>query len=260
VGVFDTTRLGAWAAAHVRGVLTDEERALLDEGPGSFAETVLLDVPGRPRRGGGGAGLLERLDELEATSAWPTAAPGGGAEAAPVSAAFAGAGGWMIAAATPSGVVAWTLSDTPIRPRLRRGRAWRHAWREHPPRPGSCPVTPDLDALAGRLRGALVDARRLASEPDLDTWMRIFDDAIRILDGEPVPPAGAPLVLPAAFPPAAQRLHDAAVRAWVFGGMGSWNDVGPGGSGPFEREYVAVTRALYAADVSAALGAASALL
>ncbi|MDW8404343.1 hypothetical protein [Chloroflexus sp.] len=73
-----------------------------------------------------------------------------------------------------------------------------------------------------------------------DGFARLFDIALRLLD-EPVNPdqaAEAELL-----PPTANQLLSAVRAAWVFGGMGSWNDLAFAGEDGVE--YETLTTKLY---------------
>ncbi len=67
----------------------------------------------------------------------------------------------------------------------------------------------------------------LASRLSYDNWPAVFGKALDALEGKPgtaLPTALRPPYY-AAYPKEAQRLLAAAYSGWVFGGMGSWNDV-----------------------------------
>jgi len=75
---------------------------------------------------------------------------------------------------------------------------------------------------------ALRRATQFAEQQQLSTWARVFAEARQQpeRDGSPqdAPSRG---VFPASWPdPDGPRLVDTALAAWVFGGMGSWNDLG----------------------------------
>lgn len=123
------------------------------------------------------------------------------------------------------------------------------------------PLVPtDLASPAHRLETALVDIIAFAEGHALEGFARLFRQALACLR-EPgaehdvyhrdLAPAG---VLPAA----ASALLGACQSAWVFGGMGSWNDMGFDGQDGVE--YDRVSESLYAALVNAIPAAANASL
>jgi hypothetical protein len=86
---------------------------------------------------------------------------------------------------------------------------------------------PDLIATTSRLQSALSAAHEFAAKHDLPTWAKWFQRAIDCSD--PTKPLSFPeyvqFVCLDAYPTTAQRLFAAAYNGWVFGGMGSWNDL-----------------------------------
>jgi len=57
-------------------------------------------------------------------------------------------------------------------------------------------------------------------------------------------------MLPAPYTPQSRHLSPAAAQAWVFGGMGSWNDIGFV-NGAVQSEYRELSGPLYAATLQA---------
>lgn len=105
------------------------------------------------------------------------------------------------------------------------------------------PVSPphvDLDRATTRLTAALEAALAFAERHALRTWAGWFERALAVSDEIPFYPD----LLPPGYSHEARRLAAMGAQAWVFGGMGSWNDLG------FEdesaaAEYEAVSRNLY---------------
>jgi hypothetical protein len=83
-----------------------------------------------------------------------------------------------------------------------------------------------------------------------DPWGSMFRGAQRA--------TGESASLPELYGPRTRLLLGRARAAWVFGGMGSWNDLGFAGHTPETREYGALTDELYAAVVGGAATAVSA--
>ncbi|HVF99478.1 MAG TPA: hypothetical protein VND68_06545 [Chloroflexia bacterium] len=111
----------------------------------------------------------------------------------------------------------------------------------------------DLAEVGARLRQALVEIEQLARANAEEAWADIFKAARDELDshGE----GRLPDMMPGeGYSHAARRLLSAASRAWVFGGMGSWNDVYfPGEEA--RTDYSRLTAQLYDAVVTAAVAA-----
>ena len=119
------------------------------------------------------------------------------------------------------------------------------------PRPSSA----GLEHAREALRAALEDARAFAdSESALSPWCETFHEAERQLARDDPRVPYHPDILPQKlYRTPARQLLAASVQGWVFGGMGSWNDVVFEGTA--RGRYDTVTRRLYAA-VTDALAAA----
>jgi hypothetical protein len=86
-----------------------------------------------------------------------------------------------------------------------------------------------IDEASARLRAVLAELERFArSDSHLSGWTDTFAGAAAMFDApEPVAPYHPDILPPDGYTLAARRLLAAAVSAYVFGGMGSWNDVAP---------------------------------
>ncbi len=85
----------------------------------------------------------------------------------------------------------------------------------------------DLEPLAGRFRSALADIHRFSEQHNCGGFTACFSQAIETLDSGGVTRHGyhQDLAPDGCLPSLAMRLLDACQSAWVFGGMGSWNDM-----------------------------------
>ncbi|HUA99118.1 MAG TPA: hypothetical protein VMA34_12380 [Terracidiphilus sp.] len=101
-----------------------------------------------------------------------------------------------------------------------------------------------IDAVGADLRAALTAIRAFALANDCGNFVKSFNDALGALD-DPDADVGYhnDLAPPGALQPAAQALLKAAQSAWVFGGMGSWNDMGF--QGETQKEYERVSDTLF---------------
>ena len=103
-----------------------------------------------------------------------------------------------------------------------------------------------VDAATEALDEALRRAGQFAGRQELPTWARVFADAHQ----QP-----APDLFPPSWPdPDGPRLAGTALAAWVFGGMGSWNDLGFA-DGEVQREYEQITADLFDAVMRACVAA-----
>lgn len=169
-------------------------------------------------------------------------------------AGFANAGtSWALATGTglpEAWVGEWALGD--------RERADRRIWGVRytgqqldgtAPDAGAPGVGEALAALEAALRRAADFARRGEYTAP---WADVFERALT------APDDGELALLPASSPADARRLGAMAGAAWVFGGMGSWNDIGFASGDPMAAEYEVVSADLYAAVLGGIAAAANA--
>jgi len=96
-----------------------------------------------------------------------------------------------------------------------------------------------LDEAVTRFRKALVHIETYARDEKHDDWAEIFNEATAVIDaGKPTIEQGG-MARFTGFNDAQAAVFEATSRAWVFGGMGSWNDLGGG------ERYDRVSQALY---------------
>lgn len=150
-------------------------------------------------------------------------------------------------------VPVWRVKDAHAPDQRVWSVTYRRTWSLRRPAPG----TPVVDAARG-LERALVAAEDFART---DSYLTMFADSfVEARDSlaafDPEIPYHPDLV-PPSWDVRARQLLAAAARAWVFGGMGSWNDV------YFEydstgKTYAAVSDELYSALTTAIAAAANA--
>jgi hypothetical protein len=142
-----------------------------------------------------------------------------------LAAAFANGGEWAVMSTGRDKVLwtsTWTVGD--------RGAAEHRIWdvRCTGTRLAGVahPQQPDIEPSRDELLGALRRVRHFADSNSLSSWTAWFDKAIAAADADDPVIAYNPDLAPAGMLDLARtRLLAAAVQAWVFGGMGSWNDV-----------------------------------
>ncbi len=113
-----------------------------------------------------------------------------------------------------------------------------------------------IEEARERLAGGLREATEFASATaGLAVWCETFDGATRRLGArDPVAPYH-PDMLPAdGYSLSARQLLAASAAAFVFGSMGSWNDMGFA-DGDIQARYLRVTRDLYAAVLGGLMAA-----
>lgn len=135
-------------------------------------------------------------------------------------AGFANAGRWgLVTTGGRTGEIwqaTWTVGDRSVPDRRIWSVTYQGASVDHLP-----PQRPDLVSARRNLTEALETARDFATRQQMETWPAWFE---RALAGDPDIPYH-PDLLPAGYTSEARQLAAMAVKAWVFGGMGSWNDV-----------------------------------
>ena len=163
--------------------------------------------------------------------------------------AFAGAGTWSLLATGRTTEVwraSWEVADLHAPDQ----RLWRVAYLGAGVDEPVEPPRPDVGEAAGRLRDAIGAVREFAASNGAAEWVDVFDVALRggtDADGDLLPPA---------YPDAARSLCATASAAWVFGGMGSWNDLSF--EEPLRERYEHVSEDLYLAALDALVAATNA--
>jgi hypothetical protein len=165
---------------------------------------------------------------------------------------FAGEGAWGILghgerrdrAWYPS----WSVNRDGVDPDDHRPRIWEICYRLRRRFRTSEPKPVDLEARRDQLRGALDRATEFArDDPYLSTFAPWFEEAKQLgTSSAPVIPWHSDMLPTAGYPLAARQLIAMGARSWVFGGMGSWNDVGFSEAAK-AAEYKDVSQRLYRA-------------
>lgn len=134
---------------------------------------------------------------------------------------------WFNEAITPKGVdiwdARWEIGD--------QHRADQKIWQVTYARVETDqPMTqlPPIDAadLVRRFTASLVECGDLARRHGMAWFAKAFDNGRAALAGKPIDKVGYGLVPESILPADARQLIAAVHWSWVFGGMGSWNDVG----------------------------------
>lgn len=115
----------------------------------------------------------------------------------------------------------------------------------------------DLHKRAAELRGALSNCRLFAEGNDLDNFARCFRNAIETIESKGEKRYGfhKDLAVESTVSLLAEILLDACQSAWVFGGMGSWNDLYF--EGESMKKYNELSERLYQAVNNAIVDAAN---
>jgi hypothetical protein len=162
--------------------------------------------------------------------------------------AFVGGGGkWLIEACGPQAsdywVPRWQLGE--------RGRKDKRIWRVSyirvltGARPTRGEPADDLSQLKVELKKCLEEIAEFSRSHKLDPFTKLFESSMARLES-PAPLEGLyheGFVPPGFLPLRATQLLGSADAAWVFGGMGSWND--QSFQGETQAQYERVSEALY---------------
>jgi hypothetical protein len=163
---------------------------------------------------------------------------------------------WFNEAVTPNGSdiwdARWELGDQNRPDRM----IWRVTYaRAKTDNLSMQPPPVDLADLQRRFAASLMASGDLARRHGMDWFAKAFDNGRAALDGKPIDAVGYDLAPDAILTPDARRLLAAVQASWVFGGMGSWNDVGFEGA---DREiYLRSSQELYRALNEAVIVAAN---
>lgn len=82
-----------------------------------------------------------------------------------------------------------------------------------------------LEVAAAQLEAALVDIRDFAREIEQNKWAETYESALSRLAGGGGTSYFADMCPEGLMTPEAEQLMHACQASWVFGGMGSWNDL-----------------------------------
>lgn len=173
-------------------------------------------------------------------------------------AGFANAGSWFLLGPADGFVEGWAASwevgarDDPAQ------RIWDITYRGSTLAGATEAPGPGVPAARDALLAALTATRSFAHAHDLTSWAGLFGQALELLDPAAPDPQLADMV-PAGWPPAARRLAAASAASWVFGGMGSWNDLGFSGSED-NVEYERCSAELYRAVLDGLVASTNAAL
>jgi hypothetical protein len=161
-----------------------------------------------------------------------------------IASAFAGGGRWGAATAHASKHNLWR-ADWRVGDRNAavNDKIWLVHYREF----GFVPTSAgdSIAAASARLTEVLRAADDFARDAELDFWRDLFLSARQKLEDAPTTFEYHPDMLPrTGYRLEARKLLSSCERAWVFGGMGSWNDLGFA-ERELQERYDALTPTLY---------------
>lgn len=138
-----------------------------------------------------------------------------------------------------------------------RARPWKvHVYESFATSPEQHPHA-GLESVADSLRTVLRKALDFSTRAKLDFFPADFSQSLALLDSKSPEIPYHPDLLPASrYPLLARQVVASAAKAWVFGGMGSFNDLGFD-SPALEEEYNSLLPTLYGTVVGALLAGAN---
>jgi len=155
------------------------------------------------------------------------------------SALVCGGGTWAMEALQPNGKAAVWLSRWSVwNQKAQERRIWRVDYGRVSGIPRRMVSGTDLELASMRLRSALGQIHRFSEKHNCGGFTACFTRAMETLDSHGAKRHGYhnDLVVNGVVPELATCLLDACQSAWVFGGMGSWNDMSFEGADPGEYD------------------------
>ncbi|MFJ5071635.1 hypothetical protein ACIQC7_34985 [Kitasatospora sp. NPDC088556] len=173
------------------------------------------------------------------------------------SAAFAGglAAGLLTTSATGNQLwrASWGVGDQGAQDR----RIWDVSYQPTTVGFGPTQLAITVDHAVAVLDGALEHAARFSRDHDLDPWQAHFAKARNLRSAEDFTTVYHQDLFPdRGYDLPSRRLAATVQAAWVFGGMGSWNDLGFLDA-HIQTEYEELTRDLFSAVIQACVAAAN---
>ena len=165
--------------------------------------------------------------------------------------AFAGGGRWLLVATSHTSAEAWRPEWSVDRDTDDR-RIWRVVYTGQRIAQGFS-ASSAIGETTATLHDVLTAARAFAV-PNLPEFVDAFDHALAAIDGREPGPSYYDDMLPSSYPRSAQSLVAACAHAWVFGGMGSWNDAGFANEA-LNHEHSDLSRRLWQAITAAVVAA-----
>lgn len=172
-----------------------------------------------------------------------------------MSVAFVGGGGrWLIEAVCPGGSDLWEAKWEIGNKDHPEQKIWRVTYGRIAKNKKIVPAKPaSIDGLSKDLGQTLQEALSFSRKHKLDGFANLFDAGVLALNSQ-IEPDLHGIAPKGQLPLAASKLIAAAQASWVFGGMGSWNDLGFGGDD--QKQYEVISDNLFS-QINASLVAAA---
>lgn len=170
-------------------------------------------------------------------------------------AAFAGGLAIGILAHAEAGDSEWWSGRWEVtQPKHPRQLIWKVTYQGERARGARAPV-PSLEPATQELARSLERIHDFANSEGVEFWVPWFADALKLLSSpEPAVPDFPDLLPASGYSLRSRQILSAIARGWVFGGMGSWNDIGTSDPAAYDE----VTRTYFDAVMNAAVAAVNA--
>lgn len=170
-----------------------------------------------------------------------------------------GGGTWYMEAQHPGGrSQVWLSNWEVIAPQADDRRIWQVTYDRSPERAAILRPEDNLDDVTRRLLYALQTLHTFSERVGTTAFSACFSRAIEALSGGAFSGYHRNLAPPGVLSNQAEVLLDAAQSAWVFGGMGSWNDLGF--QGEDQLVYERLSEQLYRALIAAICAGANSII
>jgi len=142
-------------------------------------------------------------------------------------AGFVGGGGtWLIEAIYDTHSTYWIGKEELTREDAKNGRIWSTKYSQLSSKPNSFQPNYSLVQTKQKLSSVLTRIAAFSGKHGLDYWTDIFKKAsANLTSTQPVVDYYTDFIVAEYYSLSARQVLFAASKAWVFGGMGSWNDI-----------------------------------
>lgn len=156
-------------------------------------------------------------------------------------AGFVGGGGeWYIETVFDNYSNYWISKQEVTNAEAPDNKIWSYSYARTVGRFSTNNVRYDIADLRKKMEAALINIAAYAKKENMQFWADIFEKALKVLTGEKTDTGYYKMLVDKNYSKETVQLLYAASIAWVFGGMGSWNDTGDN-----SEEYNNVSNELY---------------
>ena len=138
-----------------------------------------------------------------------------------------GGGTWLIEAIYPTYSDFWAARWENNQPNNPNQNIWAVSYGRTISGTDTINFRPDVSEVSKGLKAVLTEIKAFAAHHKLTNWADIFQNALNVLNGQkPIADFYKDIINETSYSKEALQLVYSAMTAHVFGGMGSWNDIG----------------------------------